>query len=537
MLHFTLARKLGIIAACLVAILFTLPNFFDKEALKNVPPLFRHQLAMGLDLRGGAHLLLAMDANDIRKDWLANLREDARRVLRDAKIGFAGLGVAGNSVQVRLAKPEDVDAALKELRNKVVQTIGSRVLGSSGTDVEVEKVEGGVITITPTEQGIQHRIGNAGAAAIEVVRRRVDPGGNVEANIVRQGRDRILVQVPGFDDTKILKDRIGQTAKLTFHEVHATMSAEDAKQGRPPAGFKVYPGEDKKEGYSYLLRETPVVDGADLTDAQPGFDQRTQEPIITFRFNQSAARKFGKFTSENVGRPFAIVLDDKVLSAPVIREPILGGSGQISGSFTTESANSLAVQLRSGALPTKLTVVEERTVGPSLGQDSIEAGKISALVGTVLVTVFMILAYGLFGVFAMIAVIPHMAMIVALMSLLGSTLTLPGIAGLVLTVGMAVDANVLIYERMREELRNGKPTISAIEAGFSRAYATIVDSNLTTLIAGIVMFWLGSGPVRGFAVTLSLGILTTVFTAFTVTRLLVYWWVSAHKSRKIPAPL
>ena len=536
MLHFSRAKMLATLAACLAGIIFALPNFFPKDAVKAWPTWLQRQLSLGLDLRGGAHLLLAMEPNDIRKDWLGVLREEARKLLRDAKIGFAGLGVSGNGVQVRLAKPEDADAALKELR-KLVQVIGSRVLGSSGNDIDIEKAEGGVITITPTEQGLQQRIANAASAAIEVVRRRVDPGGNVEANIIRQGRDRIVVQVPGVDDTLQLKERIGKTAKLTFHEVHPSISAEEAKQGRPPVGFRVYPSDSKKEDYSYLLRETPVVDGADLTDAQPGFDQRTQEPIITFRFNQSAARKFGKFTQENVGRPFAIALDEKVLSAPVIREPILGGSGQISGSFTVESAKDLAVQLRSGALPTKLTVVEERTVGPSLGQDSIDAGKFASMIGTVAVTAFMIFAYGLFGVFAVIAVVLNIAMIVAVMSLIGSTLTLPGIAGLVLTVGMAVDANVLIYERIREELRTGKTPLAAIESGFARAFATIIDSNLTTLIAGLVMFWLGSGPVRGFAVTLSLGILTTVFTAFTVTRLLVSWWVQAQKTRKIPAPL
>jgi len=345
------------------------------------------------------------------------------------------------------------------------------------------------------------------------------------------------VQVPGFDDTRKLKDVIGQTAKLTFHAVHPTTTAEEAKQTRVPLGYKIYPGdEDGREG-SYLLQEAPVVSGEDLVDAQPGFDSRTNEPIITFRFNQSGARKFGKFTKDNVGSPFAIVLDNKVLSAPVIREPILGGSGQISGSFTVESANNLAIQLRSGALPTKLTIVEERTVGPSLGADSIDAGETACLIGTVAVAGFMIFAYGLFGLFAVIAVMINLTLIVAVMTVIGSTLTLPGIAGLVLTVGMAVDANVLIYERIREELRGGKSPISAIDGGFSKAFGTILDSNLTTLIAGLVMFWLGSGPVRGFAVTLSLGIFATVFTAFTVTRLLVSLWVAAQKTRKIPAPL
>ncbi|NOU06281.1 MAG: protein translocase subunit SecD, partial [Hyphomicrobiaceae bacterium] len=274
-----------------------------------------------------------------------------------------------------------------------------------------------------------------------------------------------------------------------------------------------------------------------LADAQPGFDQRTNEPLISFRFNQAGARIFGRATQENVGRRFAIVLDNKVISAPVIREPILGGTGQISGNFDVASANRLAVLLRSGALPAPLTIVEERTVGPSLGADSIRAGKIATYIGAALVVGFMLFAYGLFGIFAIIAVAVNIAMIVAVMGWLGASLTLPGIAGILLTIGMAVDANVLIYERIREELRNKKTPIAAIEAGFNRAFSTIVDANLTTLIAGIVMFMLGSGPIKGFAVTLSLGIITTVFTAFTVTALLVSWWVASHSSKKIPAPL
>jgi preprotein translocase subunit SecD len=282
-----------------------------------------------------------------------------------------------------------------------------------------------------------------------------------------------------------------------------------------------------------------VVPGENLVDAQPGFDQRTNEPIISFRFDQSGARRFGRFTQDNVGRPFAIVLDDKVLSAPVIREPILGGSGQISGSFTVESANTLAVQLRSGALPVKLTIVEERTVGPSLGADSVAAGKLAALVGGVATIAFMTIAYGTFGIFAVLALIMNGMMVIALMSAIGTTLTLPGIAGLVLTVGMAVDANVIIYERIREEIRAGKSAVSAIDAGFSRAITTILDSQLTTFAAAVIMFWLGSGPIRGFAVTLSIGIFTSIFTAITVTRLLVALWLRGERAKpgRIEVPI
>jgi preprotein translocase subunit SecD len=537
MLHFERWKIIAIAMTCLAGVVFAMPNLFSKETVEGWPSWMPHrQLSLGLDLRGGAHLLLAMDTKELDKDWLITLRDDARKQLRDARIGFTGLGVVGNAVQVRIAKPEETDKAYEALK-KLIVPLGNAILSTGGDNIEVNKVGPDLISLKPTNQGLQERITSAAGASVETVRRRVDSLGTTEPSIVRQGQDRILVQVPGFDDTRKLKDVIGQTAKLTFHSVHPTTTAEEARQTRVPLGYKIYPGDEADRGGSYLLQEAPVVSGEDLVDAQPGFDSRTNEPIISFRFNQSGARKFGKFTQDNVGAPFAIVLDNKVLSAPVIREPILGGSGQISGSFTVDSANNLAIQLRSGALPTKLTIVEERTVGPSLGADSIEAGETAGLIGTLAVAGFMIFAYGLFGLFAVFAVMINLTLIVAVMTVIGSTLTLPGIAGLVLTVGMAVDANVLIYERIREELRGGKSPISAIDGGFSKAFGTIIDSNLTTLIAGLVMFWLGSGPVRGFAVTLSLGIFATVFTAFTVTRLLVSLWVAAQKTRKIPAPL
>ena len=538
MLHFERWKIIAIAVVCLAGVVFAMPNLFSKQTVEGWPSWMPHrQLSLGLDLRGGAHLLLAMDTKELDNEWLVTLRDDARKQLRDAKIGFTGLGIVGTSVQVRVAKPEEVDKAYDALK-KLIEPLSNTILGTSGNNIEVQRVGADTITLRPTDQGLQQRVTSAAAASVETVRRRVDSLGNIEPNIVRQGQDRILVQVPGFDDTATLKKLIGQTAKLTFHAVHPTTTAEEAKNTRTPLGYKVYPADESERGAgSYLLQEAPVVSGEDLVDAQPGFDSRTNEPIISFRFNQSGARKFGRFTKDNVGSPFAIVLDNKVLSAPVIREAILGGSGQISGNFTVDSANSLAIQLRSGALPTRLTIVEERTVGPSLGADSIEAGEMAGLIGTVAVATFMIFAYGLFGVFAVIAVAINITLIIAVMTVIGSTLTLPGIAGLVLTVGMAVDANVLIYERIREELRSGKTPISAIDGGFSKAFGTILDSNLTTLIAGLVMFWLGSGPVRGFAVTLSLGIFATVFTAFTVTRLLVALWVARQKAKKIPAPI
>jgi preprotein translocase subunit SecD len=534
MLHFSRWKQVAIIVTCLAGVLFLLPNFFAKETVQSWPRWMpRSQLALGLDLRGGAHLLLAMETAEVRKDWLDTLRDDARKRLREAKIGFSGIGVAGNAVQIRLAKPEDAETAMKELRG-IAQQIGNPLLGSIGADVEVQQGAGGTITITPTEQGLQERISNAIGAAIETVRRRVDALGTTEPNIVRQGSARILVQVPGLQDTAQLKELIGKTARLTFHEVHPTMSAEEARQTRVPAGYKIYEGSSGEEG-PQLLRETPVVRGDELVAAQPDSDGRTGEPVISFRFNNAGARKFGSFTKDHVGRPFAIVLDDHVISAPVIREPILGGSGQISGNFTWETANQLAIQLRSGALPAKLTIVEERTVGPSLGADSIEAGRLAGIIGGIATVVMTVIAYGTFGIFAVIGLLVHGTMTVAIMTVMGSVLTLPGIAGLVLGIAMAVDANVLVYERIREEVRSGRSPISAIDAGFTRAFITIADSQLTTLACALVMFWLGSGPIRGFAVTLTIGICTSIFAAITVVRLLIFYWLRTNPRIKSAA--
>ena len=542
MLHFERWKVFAILGTCLAALLFALPNFFSKQDVASWPDFLpKRQMPLGLDLQGGAHLLLAMDAQEVRRAWLQTLQGDARRQLREAKIGFSAIAVDGSSVRVTLTKPEDTDKALSELR-RLVQPIGSMVLGTSSEDVTVARAGDGVVTLTPTEQGFNERLSHAASASIETINRRVNALGTAESSVVRQGRDRILVQYPGLSDTKQLKELIGQTAKLSFHAVHPTMSAEEARATRAPLGYKIYEsGETDRAGAAdaYVLQEVPVVQGEDLDNAQPAFDPQTNEPVISFRFNQSGARKFGAFTKDNVGRPFAIVLDDKVISAPIIREPILGGSGQISGNFTVETANNLAIQLRSGALPAKLTIVEERTVGPSLGADSIRAGLTAGLLGAGLTLVLVTWAYGTFGLFAALALIVNGLLVIAAMSMIGAALTLPGIAGLVLTIGMAVDANVLIFERVREELRLGKSAIAAIESGFSRAIVTIMDSQLTTLAAALIMFWLGSGPIRGFAVTLSIGIFTSIFTAITFTRMLIALWLKSEKAKsgKITVPI
>jgi len=525
MLQFTRTKIILILLTCLAGFAVAAPNFFSKETVASWPSFLpKKQLPLGLDLQGGAHLLLAMDQDEIKKDWMNNLRDESRKLLRDAKIGFTGIGIQGTQLVVKLAKPEERDAAIKQL-DKARQSIGSAVLGTGSDD--------GTIIVKPTEAGLRARISNAAGASIETINRRVNNLGTSESTIVRQGTDRILIQFPGLKDTKDLKALIGETAKLTFHEVHPSLSAEEAKQTSIPPGYKIYPGDRSEGPAEYLLREQPVVQGDDLADAQPGFDNRTNEAVINFRFNQSGARKFGNFTKDNVGKPFAIVLDNKVLSAPVIREPILGGSGQISGSFNVESSNRLAVQLRSGSLPAKLTIVEERTVGPSLGADSIADGKRAGIIGGIAVVLLTILAYGTFGIFACVGLVVHLILTLALMTLIGSTLTLPGIAGLVLGVAMAVDANVLIYERIREELRAGKTAISGIDAGFQRAFVTIADSQLTTLACALIMFWLGSGPIRGFAVTLTIGILTSIFASVTVVRLLISFWLKAQPKGRI----
>lgn len=535
MLFFARWKIIATVLTVLAGIIIAAPNFLSKDTLATFPNwLPKKQVPLGLDLQGGAHLLLAMDGEEIRKDWLNNLRDSVRRALRDRKIGFTGLGAQGGQLLVTLAKAEDRAAALTELRKQREQ-LGGALLGVAQYDIDVnEGSEANTIIVKPTELGLRQRISGASSASIETINRRINNTGTSESTVVRQGSDRILIQFPGLHDTTELKRLIGETAKLTFHEVHPSVSAADAKMTTIPPGFKSYPAE-KSDGQGpdeYLLREIPVVQGEDLADSQPGFDSRTGEPIINFRFNQRGAVKFGQFTTENVGKPFAIVLDNKVLSAPVIREPILGGAGQISGSFTVEGTNTLAVQLRSGALPTKLTIVEERTVGPSLGADSINAGQTAGVIGGVAVIVLTILAYGTFGIFAVVGLMVHLILTLALMTMIGTTLTLPGIAGLVLGVAMAVDANVLIYERIREELRAGKTPIAAIDNGFQRAFITIADSQLTTLACVAIMFWLGSGPIRGFAVTLTLGILTSIFASVTVVRLLIFFWLKAQPKTK-----
>jgi preprotein translocase subunit SecD len=515
-----------------VVCLCAVPNFFPEATVKGWPAWAQRRLVLGLDLQGGSYLLLEVDSNYVKKEKLEQIRDDVRRTLRDAKIGYTGLAVRNDAVEVRVSRDTDVANALAKLR-ELSQPLGG-LLGSSGQrSVEVTDASGGLIRITVPQAAITERIRQTIEQSIQIVERRVNQLGTVEPVIQRQGTDRILVQVPGLQDPSRLKELLGKTAKMEFRMVDTTVPPDQAQQGRVPPDSEVLMSSTSPK-IPYVIKKQVLVSGGDLTDAQPGFDQRSGEPIVSFRFNTSGSRKFAQATSENVGQPFAIVLDNEVISAPVIREPITGGSGQISGSFTVQQANDLAILLRAGALPAPLTVIEERTVGPGLGQDSIEKGELAAYVGSIMVIVFMLVTYRLFGVFANVAVAINVAMIFGVLSLLNATLTLPGIAGIVLTVGIAVDSNVLIYERIREELRGGRNAISAIDAGFRRALSTILDSNITTFIAAAVLFYIGTGPVRGFAVTLGVGIITTVFTAFTLTRLIVAGWVRWKRPQTVP---
>lgn len=515
MMQFPAWKIFLVVAVCLLGLVYSAPNLMEKDAFGDVPAgVPGRQVSLGLDLQGGSYLLLEVGANTLVRERLESVEDSARRALRDARIGYTGLGLRDESVVFSVREPGELSEAERIAR---------------GLDQGyVVTVDGSRITIAPTEETVKEIALNAVQQSIEIVRRRIDETGTREPLIQRQGDDRILVQLPGIDDPERVKDLIGQTAKLSFHLVDTTAPATGAT---PPGTMRV-PSIDDQGPSSYVVQRRAILSGENLIDAQGTFSEN--RPVVSFRFDTVGGRKFADVTAANVGRPFAIVLDGKVISAPVIQTAILGGSGIITGQFTVQQVQDLALLLRAGALPAPLTVLEERTVGPGLGADSIEAGKVAAVVGMSLVVVFMIVAYGLFGVFATIALGFNIVLILGALSVLQATLTLPGIAGIVLTVGMAVDANVLIFERVREEMDNGRSPINALEAGYSRALTTIVDSNLTTLFAAIFLFALGSGPVKGFAVTLAIGIVTSMFTAVMVTRMFVAIWAIRTKPRAIP---
>ncbi|MEZ5781302.1 MAG: protein translocase subunit SecDF [Rhizobiaceae bacterium] len=537
MLYFSRWKTISIWAIVLLGVLFALPNIVPQSMRDSLPAwLPDRPMTLGLDLRGGSHILLSVNQQDLIDERLQSARDDIRTSLRDAKIGYTGLSGTGRSVQVRIRDAADVEKAKTALA-QLTAPINSGLFGAGTvSELALEEPEPGLLRYTITDDGLVYRMNAAVTQSIEVIGRRVNELGTTEPIIQRQGDDRILVQVPGLQDPQRLKEILGQTAKLTFQMVDTSVPVQQAIEGRPPAGTSVLYSMDDPP-VPYLIEDRVIVSGENLVDAQSTFDQRTNEPVVSFRFDAKGATRFGQATQQNVGRPFAIILDNQVISAPRINEPILGGSGQISGSFTAQSANDLAVLLRAGALPADLTIVEERTVGPSLGADSILAGQFASIVGGILVIGFMLIAYGTLGVIANIALVANIVLIIAILSMLGATLTMPGIAGIVLTVGMAVDSNVIIYERVREERRWGRSLVQSLDSGFSRALATIVDANFTTFIAAVILFFLGSGPVKGFAVTLAIGIVTTVFTAFTLTRWLIAWWLKRMKPKELPRGL
>jgi preprotein translocase subunit SecD len=534
MLYISRWKMLAIIVITLIVCSFAIPNFFPKDVVESWPKWAQRHIVLGLDLQGGSHILLEVDAGAVRKEKVEALRDDVRRVVRENRLGSpASVTVRGNTVEFRVREGADQKVAAQKFQ-ELSQPLGGLLQATGQRNIDVVDAGGGLFRLTVTEPAMLERIRQSVDQSIQIIERRVNELGTVEPSIARQGVDRVLVQVPGLQDPQRLKDLLGKTAKLSFRMVDMTTTPDQAETGRLPPDSELLRGSQSENRQPYVIEKRVVVSGEDLVDAQPGFDQRTSEPVVNFRFNNNGARRFAEATQANVGRPFAIVLDNEVISAPVIREPIIGGSGQISGSFTVQAANDLAILLRAGALPAPLTIIEERTVGPGLGQDSIENGVRAAWIGSLAVVIFMFATYGLFGLFANIAVAINVAMIFGILSLLNATLTLPGICGIVLTVGIAVDSNVLIYERIREEVRAGRSALNALDAGFTRALATILDSNITTFIAAAVLFYIGTGPVRGFAVTLGIGIMTTVFTAFTLTRLMVALWVRWFRPRTVP---
>jgi len=483
---------------------------------------------LGLDLRGGAHLLAEVRVQEVYASRLEALWPDIRDVLRPERATVGTIRLQpfdGKTLRVRIGTPEGMDRAMQLVRG-LAQPVVS--LTAAGTTDLVVSGNGEILSVTLSDAEKQALDDRTVQQSLEIIRRRIDEVGTREPTIQQQGADRILIQVPGLGSAQELKDIIGTTAQLTFQPVVSRTTNANADHG---AGEEVLPSLDES-GTFYVLESVPVVTGEDLIDAQPSFDQNSR-PAVTFRFNPAGARRFGDYTAENIGSPFAIVLDNEVISAPVIQSHIAGGSGIITGNFTIEDSTKLAVLLRAGALPAGLDFLEERTIGPELGQDSIDAGKIATGVAFVGVLVFMMASYGLFGIFANIALILNIALLMGVLSAIGGTLTLPGIAGIVLTVGMAVDANVLVFERIREELKSARGPARAIELGYERALSAIIDANITTFITAVILFVMGSGPVRGFAITLGLGIITSVFTAIFLTRLLIIIWFERRRPKTI----
>jgi preprotein translocase subunit SecD len=512
----------SILSICALGILFALPNALPPYLYDKLPEAFQKTVNLGLELRGGSHLQLEVDLKSVLKEQLLNTLDEIRAALRKEQIGYAGLSIHSQqgNISFTLRNPGDTQQREKALKFlKKIDPQATVVITPEGQ---------GTLTLSP--ESIESRNRAVVEQSIEVVRRRIDESGTKEPLLQRQGKDRIIVQLPGVEDPGEVKRLIGRTAKMTFRMVDEEagpieVTASGTPRANVPPGSEILKYEDKSEKTKFIvIKKQVAISGDNLINAQAAFDDNGA-PAVSLKFNNTGARKFAELSGNNIGRRFAIVLDDKVISAPVFRSLIPNGNGVISGSFTTQEAAELSLLLRAGALPAPLNVIEERTVGPSLGADSIRDGKLATVLAFVFVAVFMVMNYSLFGLYADIALAFNLIFLFAALSFLQATLTLPGIAAIALTIGMAVDANVLIYERIKEELRNGLRPVAAIEAGYARAITTIVDSNLTTLIGAAVLFEFGSGPIRGFAVNLSLGIAISLFTALSLTRLIIVTWL------------
>ena len=526
MLDFPRWKVWGIVLLCLLGIAFSVPSLFPETQtprwMAGAPTI-----NLGLDLKGGSHLLLEADLADVTRQRLQVKEEEVRTELARAKpaIEIGDISTSGGRLSFMLRNPQQADAAREAL---LPLTTGAGMSGQRDWNIEVR--DQNLIVLTPTAAGIQTAIDQALETATDVVRRRIDPEGTKEVTVIRQGANRILVQVPGLQDPAGLKALLGQTAKLEFKLVDLTATPDQLAAGRAPVGAQVLPYVEG--GGNIAVRRRAMVTGDQLINAVQGYDENGV-PVVNITFNTAGARRFATTTRDNVNKPFAIILDERVISAPNINEPILGGTASISGNFTVESANQLAVALRSGKLPVELKVIEERTVGPDLGADSIRLGAIASIVAILAVMAFMLITYGRFGVYANIALILNALLILGIMAIFNATLTLPGIAGFVLTIGAAVDANVLINERIREELRRGRKILDAVETGYTEASTAIFDANITNVIAASIMFYFGSGPIRGFAVVLMIGIVTSVFTAVNVTRMMVALWMRRTRPREL----
>ena len=527
MLYFSKFKSISILLICLIGIIFAFPNLLSQNTVNNLPKIMPHkQINLGLDLRGGSHLLVEVQSSVRAAERMDDLYDEIRIELRRNKIILSDIAQSNNQIKITLS-----DDGFKGDLINIIESLSQNVRGQLGTgqlanELEIAEQIDGSILVSMTEEALSDLLRRSVDQSIEIIRRRIDELGTKEPTIQRQGESRILIQVPGLDDPKRLKDLLGTTAKMTFHLIDPFSDGDNISR----SSMQLKHADNES---TYVLERRSIIGGENLVDAQPGFDSQTNQPIVNFRFDGQGSRKFGKITTDNVGKPFAIVLDNEVISAPIINEPILGGSGMISGSFTVQEANDLAILLRAGALPAPLVILEERTVGPGLGADSIKSGQIASILGLVLVLIYMFASYGRFGIYSNISLLINLSLIVAILSILQATLTLPGIAGIILTIGMAVDANVLIFERIREEISNKKSVINAIDNGYKRARTTILDANITTFIAAIILFQLGSGPIKGFSITLAIGIITSVFTAFTLTRFFVALWIKRSNPKEI----